>query len=307
MKRKFLIFLFLLGALFLSACGTEGRYQVTLITEGHHQLSGTTFGDLVILGGEATLEPGAVLEGSAHVISGAFTLDGAIGDDLSILGGEVTLGSQAQIGGDLNIGGGDLTNLEQAKVVGKINTGTGIQLPSFAPQPSQDIGGQIFRSLLSAVLMGLGALLVERYRPAAADRVRESATQHALVSLAMGLLVGVVALTLVVLMAYTILLIPVALLGIAIIGIALMYGWIVYGVALGRFVAQRLKLKLSAWQVVFGGTFIFMLLISLITEIPIVGGLIGILIASAALGAVFLTRFGLRRFIPETVKSERVS
>jgi uncharacterized protein (DUF983 family) len=112
---------------------------------------------------------------------------------------------------------------------------------------------------------------------------------------------------LVVLMAYTILLIPVALLGIAIIGIALMYGWIVYGVALGRFVAQRLKLKLSAWQVVFGGTFIFMLLISLITEIPIVGGLIGILIASAALGAVFLTRFGLRRFIPETVKSERVS
>jgi hypothetical protein len=294
------------GTFFLSACGADGRYQVTLITEGHHRLSGTIFGDLVILGGQATLESDATLDGSAHVISGDFTLNGEIRGDLSILGGQVTLGSQAQIGGDLNIGGGDLGNLDQSKVAGRVNTGTGIQLPSFETQPSQDIGGQIFRSLLSAVLMGLGALLVERYQPASAQRVREAAIQHALVSLAMGLLVGIVALTLMVLMAYTILLIPVALLGIAIIGIALMYGWIVYSVALGRFLARRLKLKLSARQVVFGGTFIFMLLINLITAIPFVGGLIGILLASAALGAVFLTRFGLRRFIPEIPETKLV-
>jgi hypothetical protein len=296
--------LFLFGTLLLSACGTDGRYQVTLITEQEHRLLGTIFGDLVILGGRATLEPGAILAGSAHVISGAFTLDGEIRGDLSILGGQVTLGPQAQIGGNLNIGGGDLVNLEPAKVTGNINTGTGIQLPSFETQSKQDIGGQIFRALLSAVLMGLGALLVERYLPAAAQRVREAAIQHALVSLAMGLLVGIVMLTLVVLMAYTILLIPVAILGIAIIGIALIYGWIVYGVALGRFVAQRLNLKLSTRQIIFGGTFTFMLLISVITAIPFIGGLIGILFASTALGAVFLTRFGLRRFIPETSETE---
>jgi hypothetical protein len=295
--------LFLLGAIFLSACGMDGRYQVTLITEGEHRLSGTTNGDLVILGGEVTLVQGAILAGSTHVISGAFILDGEIRGDISILGGEVTMGPQAQIHGDLNYGGGNLSNLEQASVTGKTNTGTGIQLPSFETQPSPDIGGQIIRSLLGAVLMGLGALLVDRYLSAAARRVREAAIQHILVSLAMGMLVGIVALTLVVLMAYTILLIPVAILGICAMGIALMYGWIVYGLALGRFLAQRLNLGISSRRVVFGGPFVFMLLMSLITEIPVVGGLIGILIASAALGAVFLTRFGLRRFIPETAET----
>jgi hypothetical protein len=300
MKREYLIFLFLLGTFFLSACGTDGRYQVTLITEGKHHLSGTIFGDLVILGGEATLEPGAALEGSAHVISGMFNLEGEIRGDLSFLGGSVILGPEARIDGDFNYGGGELSNLDQSAVAGRVNTGTGIQIPAVETQPNQNPLGQIIRFVINAAFMGLLALLVERYLPAAADRVRDAAIHHALVSLAMGLLVGIVTLSLIVLMAYTILLIPVALLGIALLGLAIVYGWIVYGVALGRFAAQHFGERISLRWAVFGGTFMFSLLLSLIAAIPLVGGTIGILVASAALGAVFLTRFGLHRFIPET-------
>lgn len=37
-----------------------------------------------------------------------------------------------------------------------------------------------------------------------------------------------------------------------------------------------------------------------ITSIPMLGGLLGIAFGSIGLGAVSLTRFGLRRFVPAT-------
>ena len=43
-----------------------------------------------------------------------------------------------------------------------------------------------------------------------------------------------------------------------------------------------------------------MLLLNAITAIPRIGGIFGILITATGLGAVFLTRFGLRRFTPES-------
>ena len=152
MKRKIMMVGMAFLGLLLSACGAEGRYQITLITEGAHNLVGTTFGDLVILGGEATLEPGAILEGSAHVISGRFNLEGEIRGDLSFLGGAVTLGPQARIGGDLNFGGGELSNLDQSAVAGQVNTGTGIQIPAVERQSNQSPLGQILRAVINAAV-----------------------------------------------------------------------------------------------------------------------------------------------------------
>ena len=43
-----------------------------------------------------------------------------------------------------------------------------------------------------------------------------------------------------------------------------------------------------------------MLTVELIGLIPFVGGIIGILTACVGLGAVLLTRLGLRRFVPAT-------
>jgi len=41
--------------------------------------------------------------------------------------------------------------------------------------------------------------------------------------------------------------------------------------------------------------------LELLSSIPQIGGLIGIVFAMVGLGAVFLTRFGLRRFVPEII------
>ena len=132
------------------------------------------------------------------------------------------------------------------------------------------------------------------------SRVGEAAFKHSMVSLAMGILVGIVGTSLLVLLAYTILLIPVALLGLVIFALAIVYGWATYGVALGRIIGRYLKQEISPTWTTFGGAFMFTLLFNLVTAIPIVGGVIGILVSLAGLGAVFLTRFGMRRFIPAT-------
>lgn len=51
--------------------------------------------------------------------------------------------------------------------------------------------------------------------------------------------------------------------------------------------------------------FAFMLVLELISLIPFVGSLLAITITVVGLGAVSLTRFGLRRFIP--VEPENLS
>ena len=303
MNRKKLIACFILMGLLLSSCSENGRFQMTFITEGEHLLSERNKGDLIILGGAAILEQDAAIEGNAHVISGKLQLDGIIDGDLTFLGGEVILGPQGKIHGDLNYGGGDLSHLDQVAVSGMINAGAGIEIPSVDIQNSQRPDEIIIRGVVNAAVLALLAVILSRWLQGPCRRINESALRHTLVSLAMGILVGIVGITLVVVLAYTILLIPVALLGLVLLGTSIILGWVACGIALGQFAKKHLKLEISTNRAVFGGTFAAMLIFHLVTVIPFAGGIIGILVASTSLGAVFLTRFGTRRFIPESVSS----
>lgn len=299
MKRKLWVLMLIFFSGMLTACGQDGRYQVMVITEGIHTLSGTNFGDLILFGGETTLGSDAVLDGSAHLLAGQFHVNGKIHGDVSMMGGELDLGPEAHIDGDLNIGGGQFSGVDQAAVTGKVNTGSGMHVPARPVMQPKSFAGTVLRWLVSAVALGLAAAALERYLPRQASFVSEAALRHLPVSLALGTLAGIVGLTLLALMAYTILLIPVAVLGLAILGLAVIYGWLACGIALGRWAAPRLNPGISTGWAAFSATLIFVLFLNAITAIPRVGGILGILVAATGLGAVFLTRFGLRRFIPE--------
>jgi hypothetical protein len=114
----------------------------------------------------------------------------------------------------------------------------------------------------------------------------------------MGLLVGLVGFSLLVTMAYTILLIPVTLFGLFLLGVTMLYGWIGLGVSVSRPGVRVMKRPLKAAVAAFLGTLIFMVGLQFLSSIPLIGGLLGIAIASVGLGAVSLTRFGLRSFVP---------
>lgn len=297
--------LFVLIALLLTSCSADGFTQVALVTKGSHtQAAGELInGTLIILGGEMTLEPESELSGSIYMLAGRLTLQGWVGGDVSILGGQVVIDPQAEVGGDLNLGGGEVDLPAGAHLRGRVNTGTGLQIPELPAAPEQTTFGLILRWLLNSAVLAVLAYWLRHTRPHWLERVSEAAVRYPLVSVSMGALVGIVGISLLVLMAFTILLIPVSLIGLAFFGLAVVYGWIALASTLGQWLSHKVKGRVNHKLAAAIGTFLFMLVVNPVTQIPTVGGIAGVLVMLPGFGAVFLTRLGLRRFVPP-VQSE---
>jgi hypothetical protein len=300
MKNKLWILIFIFVSLAFSSCSNDGRFQLTVITEGEQHLTGTTFGDLIMLGGNTTIEPDAVLEGSAHLLSGQLDLQGKVTGNVSIFNGELSFGPDGEIEGNLNQGGGELTDFRRSAVGGKINASSGVNIPQ-APAAAQagNALGTAARWLISAILIGLAGASVDRYLPQRVRRIGNAAANHLPAALAAGILVGIAGLTLLILMAYTIVLIPVTLIGGMLLTLAVILGWISLTVILGCRAAQLLKSRPKPRLTAFSSSAIFMLCLQGLSVLPYLGGLLGLTAASIGLGAVYLTQFGRHRFIPE--------
>jgi hypothetical protein len=302
MKHALGILLFSLIIPLLTGCGGEGIYSGTLILEGHHEIhAGETLrGDLLMLGGQTLLAEGSRVTGSIYMVDGEFDANGKIEGDISLLGGTLFLGPQTMVSGDLDIGGGILNQASEAVIRGNLNTESGLKLPAIPSSTDQALAGRLIRSALNAILVAALAYLLARFAPRPVARVTEAVMGHPVVSGAMGVLTGIVGLSLLVLMAFTIILIPVTLLGILLMGAAVVYGWIGWGMAVGHRLSQWRGWMLQRPGQAVVGTLTFMLAVELIGLMPFAGGIIGILTAAVGLGAVLLTRFGMRNFVPAT-------
>ena len=300
MNRDFRFLLILLFGLLLSACNTDGLYQFTLVTDGEHELDRDMQGDLLVFGGKAILPENIELDGSAHVLSGSLIVAGEITEDISLLNGVLALEDSSRIGGNLNLGGGSSQVSTGAAIEGIVNRGTGVPLPELPEKRALTIWETVVRSILWGVLLGWTASALMRTVPEAVNRVGEAAVRHSLVSGAMGLLVGIVGVSGLVTIAYTILLIPITFLGLFVMGLGVIYGWIGLGVSAGRLGVRLLKRPVPPSRSAFFGTLAFVFLMECAASIPLVGSLIGLTLALVGMGAVFLTRFGLRNFDPVT-------
>lgn len=299
MKSVRVLPLFLLAFL-LSACGTNGCYTLTLITNGEHQLAQDIQGDLIILGGEASLIEGVTLSGNAHLLLGKLTIDGKVSGDVNFLNGDLTLGKAAVIRGDLNMGGGSYHSSQSSMIEGKVNTGAGIPLPDM-PVRKRSMGISFWvRALAYGFISGLAAAGLVRYFQGGIGHIREAITHHSLACTAIGILTGIVGISLLVTMAYTILLIPISLLGIVVLGVGVFLGWVGLGSELGRFLFRFSKRPFKPSQAAFIGMLIFTLGTELLASLPAIGSLLSLTMVFIGLGAVMLTRFGLRRFVPTT-------
>jgi hypothetical protein len=284
--------------LLLTGCGAEGLYSLTVITDGQHELAGDLPGDLLMLGGAATLAEGATVGGNVHLLLGDLLVLGEVRGDVAFLNGRLHLGPTARIDGDLNLGGGAYSAAPDAVIAGRIDTGAGVALPNAPQRAVSGRWASLARGLVNGLLLGLVAAILARYRPAGARRVGEAATQHTLASLAMGALVGLVGISLLITMAYTVVLIPVTLLGLVGLAGAVLFGWIGLGVEVGRLASGALRRPVRPAISALGGTLAVVLAVELASLVPAVGDLLAASLALAALGAAALTRLGLRPFTP---------
>lgn len=296
-------YLLLILSLFLSACaadGPTGAVSGTLVWDGQHVYGeGERIqGQLLVLSGDVRVAEGARIDGSVYVVAGEVQIGGEVGGDVAIIGGGLILEPSAVIEGDLSLGGGDVQQSPQATVQGEVLGGADVtvSLDTLFPQPNAR--DRLLRLLPQALITAALAYLVARFLGRPLHNARRAAVQHPIVSGAMGLLVAIVGPSLLVLMAFTVILIPVTVLAVLLTGAVVLYAWIALGAALGHWLRRRFDRQWSTPLATAIGAFVFMVVTDLLVFIPFVGGWIGILATVVGVGAVFLTRLGLRPFEP---------
>jgi hypothetical protein len=302
MKRIHLLFLFILLACLLAACDGRGVYSGKLILDGDVivQAGQVQAAEILLLDGTLTVAESARLEGNVYQFLGDLTINGEVDGNVLQFGGNLALGPEATIRGDLTLSG-NLRSGEPEEAVGgeMIRGGSGVpvnQINTTLTRLSQ--GLRLLIELLGLSLLAYG---LTRAFPLHFNHIRGALGSHFIVSLAMGLLVGLVGLSLAVQMIFTVVLIPVALLIFLLFGVAVLLGWIGFGILVGKWLIDRFKLQWSPQLTAGVGTLAVTFLFRLLNQLPLIGGTLSLLLIVAALGAVFLTRFGWQKFVPASI------
>ena len=267
-------------------------------------------GDLVVLGGSVVLETRSRVEGNVVVMGGSIRVAGQVEGDVVTFGGNAVLRSTAVVDGDLVTIGGNVQRDHGAVVRGNEVEGLefegfpGIRpLPTglrFDPWVSHWPGSifDVFGDIVLALALAAIGLLVVLFWPKQTEVVGQAVLIAPLASAGVGLLTGVVAVFLLVLLAITICLSPVAfLLGVTLL-VAGIFGWIAIGLLVGRRLLEAFNVKgITSLMAVAAGT----LLISVLRAIPCLGDIFAFVVGCAGLGAVVLTRFGRQTYPLRTV------
>lgn len=282
-------------------------------------------GDLVVFNGDVEMEEGSRVAGSVIVWNGSADVAGTVEGDLVVSGGRITLDDSARVEGNLVCSWNcDLEREEGARVEGRVTEG--IPLPGFrferwlnmprvAPRvvspPSLWDSGlgrvlhwtlRVMRSLAAILVVATVAGLVALIWPHQTTRVGRTVVEAPGPSLGIGLLTMIAAAALVIALAVTICLSPVAALAALALGAAGLFGW----AAVGAVVGERLLQALNARQVVpLWAAGLGTLLITLVTAglgtafcLAPLGWLMVLILGSMGLGGVVLTRFGTAAYRP---------
>ena len=293
----------------LVACD-DGVVQLAFVAGGtlEVQAAAPRDGLVVVLDGELLVTRGASLRGTVVVLGGQARLDGIIEGDVVALAGTVRLGSDAHVRGDLAVASA-FERHPRARVDGTITLGPAV--PETLSSALRDGPSSWGNVLLRAFWLALIGLLAARSAPRAVDRLGEAVRRHALTAGALGTLAFVVGMVLLVVMAFTVVLIPVSLVGLVAGVVALLVGWSAVGIALGTSLARRGRHVgggRSGWRerlAVALGVFVVVLALGALERVPWVGALLALGVTAVGLGAVLLTGFGTRRFVPDVASGDQ--
>jgi hypothetical protein len=282
-------------------------------------------GDLVIFGGSADLEQGSIVDGDVLLFGGNVEVNGEIKGDLALLGGNADLGPSAVITGDVVTLGGNVDRAEGAVVEGQLRSAEGFNrtfsfdfpnLPDFddtfriRPFGRSSVGpffspvtGILWFVLRTLVVAAL-AILVVLFWPKPVERAGSAAVSQPIVAGGLGCLTFIVAPMLILLMAITIIGLPLSFLAVVALVVAVVFGWIAIGVEVGRRMAEAFDWEIHPAAAAGIGTLAVGFVVGGIGLIPCIGWLAPLLVGSAGLGAVILTRFGSREYQTASATAE---
>jgi hypothetical protein len=263
-------------------------------------------GDLLVIGGVATLEPGSRVTGTVALIGGVLDAAGIIDGDVAAIGGSANLAATAVVHGDVVTLGSAVGRAEGAIVEGQFSSGDvdgplNLTIPQFnlpdVPQWERSFsplrwtlgfGWYFLRAFLYAAL----AAIVVMFWPLRTGRAAQAAVAQPLLAGGLGLITFLVAVPVIVLLALTICLSPLAFLGGIVLVVAYVFGWIAIGLELGQRMAAAFRQDWSLATSAGLGTLALTLVLYAVNFVPCVGFIAPAAAYCLGLGAVLLTRFG---------------
>ncbi len=252
------------------------------------RVGGSTF----IAGANVSLMGGAegpvVLYGNNVLLEGVFA-----GDVRVVASGSVRVGENTRIQGDLTYEAPEPARIAETAVVeGETTYSNAAYLPDAGTSRALAIASigifLLIRIVGALILAGLLAGLFPRLAEALLARLTESRTRRVLLTMLLGFAAIAATPILLVLLAITFVGLGIAFL-LAVAYLALIMLSCVYaGITLGAYVSRRF---LGREMVVWHDGVLGMLMLSVITFIPVIGGLIGFLLMTFAAGSLLVIFF----------------
>jgi len=279
--------LLIVVVLLLSASGVDPD-AMTIHYAGDRDVA-TMEDVLIVAGGSVSVPADAAIDGQVYVIDGQFEVAGTVDGSLTQLAGSVAVPASGTITGEFQ------TIAGRSDVAAGATVGSR-QVLEVDPREAEGGGAEWLLLLLQILGLGLLGYLLGRRQPALLENVGRAVTDHPGVSSVTGGFAGTVLLVLIIAMAFTIVLIPVSVIGLGVLVLTVAYGQ----VAIGYRLVQPLGIRQARWRAALGGALVAVLL-EVLGTVPLVGGLAAGVVALAGLGAVLITYYGLRRFVPPTI------
>jgi cytoskeletal protein CcmA (bactofilin family) len=266
---------------------------------GDLRLESVVYGRLRAAGGNVRVARAALVDGSASLAGGSIEVDGGIGRDLRAYGESIVI--NGVIGGDVELAGERIRIGPDARIAGKVEyrsgrpieidpeatIGRGITEMQKERRWMRNIGRgtTIMGTTFSFGLLLIGALMLlalPRFTRESAGKLRGRPAVAAVVGCVM--LVGVPLMIL--LLVLTIIGIPLALLFAFGYVVLMLFGYLIAAIFVGDTVLERLsptKALSVGWRILF--LLLALVLIAVVRQIPVVGGLIVALLFVAGIGA----------------------
>lgn len=283
--------------------------------------AGESMDDRVRIGGSIHVRSDEIVDGDVVAVFGSVRIDGTVTGDVVSVMGSVRLGPEAVVEGDLVAVAGSIDRASGARVEGSIEEvgwgGSDVRVhgPDFHAPFLEGIGGLMMTVVWVIVLGALAALmylLARRPVERMVYRLAKAPWKAALVGLVAFILIIPVTILTIILLAISIIGIPL-LLVVPFAIVALLIGWLAGFTAVARYVGGSAETRFG-WQhenpyiAVVVGVGLIMLVSFFSSALGVAGGplkvfavilfILGLIIQCAAwmmgIGALLLTRFGTR-------------
>jgi hypothetical protein len=251
-----------------------------------HLAAGETARDVFCMG--CSVVSDGVITRDLVVFGGNADIQSVVGRDTFVMGGNLHLGPKATVGRDLTTVGGTST-LDPGATVGRAKTAVGGPGGgSFTPTHS--FGGPDIGSLFPGALLVLLAALALAIFPRQLAVTASLAESRPVVSFGLGCVGILGGFALAILLAITVILIPVSLVLTIGIVLAWIFGWAGIYLVVGNRLLKAADQRAQPFLAVIVGGAVF----ALLSLVPLVAIPIGLIGGSIALGAALGSRFGTR-------------